>query len=305
AVRIAVMGAGGLGGYYGAMLARAGEDVTFVDQGAHLDAITAKGLTVKLPNAEEFTLDAKATNDPSKIGTVDLVLFCVKTYFTYGAAEQIRPIVVLSLQNGIDNRERIGRVVGPEAVMCGVTAISSAVDSPGVVVHRGGLTSITFGELDGDSTSRIQRLQNTFQCPGIGANISSNILADMWEGYLAICGFGGVTALTRLPIGPVLAYEETKAFLRGALVEVFEVALASGVCMPEDCVDRWLAYMETFPPETKGSIGYDLAAGRSLELETLNGTVVRLGRKYGINTPFNFVIYAGLKPFADGTPDTL
>ena len=306
-MRLAVMGAGGIGGYYGGVLAKAGEDVTFIARGAHLTGMRENGLTVKSPVVGDFTIPVNALDDPAKMGPVDLVLFSVKTYDTHGAAELIRPIVgqdtvVFSLQNGIDNREQIGRVVGPQSVMCGVTAISSEVESPGVVAHLGSGTSITFGEVNGDSTTRTQLLLDVFQCQGIGAQGSSNILTDLWEKYLWICGLGGVTALTRLSAGPILACEETKAFLHGTLKEVGQLALASGITMPKDCVDQWMAYIEDLPPSTKGSIAYDLAAGRKLELDTLSGTVVRLGLEHGIPTPFNLAIYAALKPYAEGTP---
>ena len=307
-MRVAVMGAGGTGGYFGGLLTRAGEDVTFIARGAHLNAMQAQGLRVKSPLAGDFAIPVEATHNPVEMETVDLVLFCVKTYDTQTAAELIRPIVgpqtvVLSVQNGIDNQERIGEFFGTESVMCAVAQISSVVESPGVIEHRsGGLAKILFGEWDGLVSPRSEQLLTTFQRAGIDAELRSDISVALWEKFIFICGGSGLTALTRLAIGSILTCAATKSLLQGTIEEVAEVGRAAGAKLSGDCVDGAMGRLAALEPQGRGSMAYDLAAGRRLELETLNGTVVRLGREYGIPTPCNFAIYAALKPYVDGAP---
>jgi len=307
-MRIAVMGAGGTGGYFGALLARAGEEVTFIARGAHLEAIRTHGLTVKSRLAGDFTLPVKATGDPGEVGAVELVLFCVKTYDTATAADQLRPLVgrdtvVLSVQNGIDNEEQIGRVVGREPVIGAAAYVSSVIEAPGVIAQTAGPGKIAFGELAGGPSPRTERLRSTFQRAGIAAELCPDIRITLWEKFLFICALSGITALTRLPIGPILACPETSALLRGTMEEVEAVARASGITLPDRCVDEAFAFVTRLESSLRGSIYYDLTAGRRLELEVLNGTVVRLGREHGISTPLNFAIYAALKPYSDGAPD--
>jgi 2-dehydropantoate 2-reductase len=307
-MRIAVMGAGGMGGYFGALLARAGEEVTLIARGAHLEAIRTSGLTLKSRLAGDFTLRVKATDDPGEVGPVELVLFCVKAYDTATAAEQIHPMVgpdtmVLSIQNGIDNEEQIGRVVGSEPVIGGVGYASSKIEAPGVIAHlTSGPRQIVFGELAGETSPRTERLQRTLQSAGISAEVRPDIHIPLWEKFLFVCAVNGVTALTRLPMGPIVACPETCLLLRGTMEEVEAVARESGIMLPENCVDKAFALSIRVESSLRGSMYYDLAAGRRMELEALNGTTVGLGREHGIPTPLNFAIYATLKPFADGAP---
>ena len=305
-MRIAIMGAGGQGGYYGGMLARAGEDVTFIARGAHLEALKANGLTVKTPHAGEFNIDAKATNDPGEIGTVDLVMFCVKTYDTEAAAKQIQSIVgpdtiVACTQNGVDSAERIEPVIGPGRFIPCVSYVNSIIEKPGVIaVKFAGMTSL--GELDGSITTRIDLLIKTFERAGINVELRSDICAYLWEKFAAFCGFAGVEVLTRLPAGPIRECPETNDMWIRALNEVVEVAQAVGVALADDSLDRTRELVDSIPPAHRPSMYYDLNDGKRLELEALNGSVVRLGREYGVDTPMNFAIYAALKPYIDGTP---
>jgi 2-dehydropantoate 2-reductase len=304
-MRIAVMGAGGTGGYFGGLLARAGEDVTFIARGPHLDAIRARGLHVRSRLAGDFTVRPQATDDPRGLGPVDLILFCVKSYSTAEAAEKIRPLVgpqtmVLSVQNGIDNNERIAEVVGPKPVLGAVAHVSSVIESPGVIAQTAGPGRIIFGELAGGVSPRVERLLDTLRRAGIVAEVHPNIRVALWEKFVFICGVSGMTALTRLPIGPILASQETRDMLRGTMAEVEAVARAEGVGV-RGYVDQALEFMKRLEPSMRGSMYYDLAAGRRLELETLNGTVMGLGRARGIPTPLNFAIYAALKPYANGS----
>lgn len=301
------MGAGGTGGYFGGLLGRAGEDVTLMARGTHLEAMRAGGLTVKSRLAGDFTLRLKATSDPHEVGPVELVLFCVKAYDTAAAAEQIRPLVgpdtmVLSVQNGIDNEERIAQVVGSEHVIGAVAQVMSVIEAPGVVAQTAGPGRIILGELAGGTSPRTERLLATFQRAGIAAELRPDIRVALWEKFLFICAYSGVTALTRLPIGPILTYPETRALFRGTIEEVEAVGRASGIALSEGCVDQTLALAAGVEPWGRSSLYYDLAAGRRLEVEALNGRAVRLGRERGIPTPLNFAIYAALKPYADGAP---
>lgn len=304
-MRIAVMGAGGTGGYFGALLARAGEEVTFIARGTHLEAIRTKGLTVNSRLAGDFTLRVKATDDPGEVGPVELVLFCVKAYDTPTAAEQIRPMVgpdtmVLSTQNGIDNEEQIAQVLGYQLILGGVAYVYSVILEPGVIAQTTGLGKIVFGELTGGKDARTERLQVMFQRAGIAAELSPDIRIPLWEKLIMNCGINGVTTLTRLPIGQILACPETSALLRGTMEEVEAVGRASGITLPEGYVDEVFTLISSVDPRMRSSMYLDLAAGRRMELEALNGTAVRLGRERWIPTPLNFAIYAALKPFADG-----
>jgi 2-dehydropantoate 2-reductase len=306
-MRIAVMGAGGTGGFFGGLLARAGEVVTFIARGAHLEAIQKNGLTVKSSLCGNFSLPAKATSDPAQIGPVDLVLFCVKAYDNPVASDLIRPLigsetVVLSVQNGIDNEAQIGKMIGPEHMLGCISYVSSTIESPGVIAQTAGPGKIIFGEMKGGTSHRAEVLLNTLKNAGIAAELHTNIKAALWQKFIAICGVNGVTALTRLPMGEILTYEETRHLLKGTMQEVEAVARTSGAGLPEGCVDQSMNFFGSMEPSMRGSMYYDLAAGRRLELEVLNGTVVRLGKALGIPTPFNFSIYAALKPYLNGTP---
>jgi 2-dehydropantoate 2-reductase len=306
-MRIAVVGAGGTGGYFGGLLARAGQDVTFIARGAHLEALRARGLTVESKLAGTFTVPVQATDTPSEVAPVDLILFCVKTYDTDTAAEGIRPMirpdaVLLSLQNGIDNEERIARAAGHASGIGAVAYVVSAIKAPGVVAQTAGPGKIILGELLGGASERTERLHDVLQGAGITAEVHPDIQVVLWQKFLFICAFSGVTAVTRLPIGTVLADPVSRALFRGAAEEVEAVARAGGIDLPADCVDQALATAAAVEPWGRGSLYGDLAGGRRLELESLNGEVVRRGRERGIETPLNFAIYAALRPYVDGAP---
>jgi 2-dehydropantoate 2-reductase len=294
------MGSGGGGGYFGGLLARAGEDVTFIARGAHLEAIQRDGLQVKSV-AGDFHVRPKATPDPATVGPVDLVLFCVKAYDTQAAGTAIRPMVglesvVLCLLNGVDNEEKLEAILGERHVMAGVVHILSTISAPGIISQTGGPRTIKIGEKDGHITPRVERVLGVLNGAGIQAEISTHILVDLWEKFLFICAQGGVTALGRLTIGDILACPETTAFYRGVMEEVAAVGRAKGVALPADAVDRALAFARNLQPGIRSSLAHDLSQGNRLEVETLAGSVVRSGREAGVPTPLNGVIYACLKP---------
>ena len=306
-MRIGVVGAGGTGGYFGGLLARAGQDVTFIARGAHLEALRARGLTVESKLAGTFTVPVQATDDPHEVGSVDLILFCVKTYDTDGAAEGIRPLIrpdttFLSLQNGIDNEERIARATGHTSGIGAVAYVVSAIKAPGVVAQTAGPGRIMFGELSGGASERTERLREVLQGAGIAAEVHPDIRVTIWQKFLFICAFSGVTAVSRLPIGTILADPVTHALFRGTSEEVEAVARAGGIDLPADCVEQAMSTAAAVEPWGRGSLYHDLAGGRRLELEGLNGEVVRRGGENGVSTPLNFAIYAALRPYVDGTP---
>jgi 2-dehydropantoate 2-reductase len=306
-MRIAIMGAGGLGGAIGGLLARAGEDVSFVARGAHLEAIRSRGLTLKSPGVDDVTMQVMATDDPAEVGPVDLIVFGVKLYDLEVAAEQMRPMigpetVILPIQNGIDAAERIGQFVRPNAVIGCTALLNGRIEAPGVIFHLALPSTLTFGELVGGASPRIEGIQATFEHAGFRAEVPPDVRVPIWEKFVLQVGGGGVMAMTRLTAGPIRTCPETRDLLHGVFEETAAVGRASGVSIPSDCVDRHMALMDHIPPTAQGSMLTDLLGGRRLELESLGGTVVRLGRDFRVPTPLNFAVYAALKPYVHGTP---
>jgi 2-dehydropantoate 2-reductase len=304
-MRITIIGAGGTGGYFGGLLVRAGEEVSFLARGTQLEALRTRGLTVKSRLAGTFSLPVHATSDPQEIGAVDLVLFSVKTYDTSAASFGLHFLmgpetVVLPIQNGIDAAEQLGRQVGMQHLVGGVAYVTSQIESPGVIAQTAGPGSIELGELAGGQSERTRRVQGVLQHAGITAKLPPDIRVTLWEKFLFICAFSGVTALTRLPRGQVFAYPETSGLLTAVLKEGEAVARASEIALPVDIVERSYTTLQALEPEAMGSTAFDLLAGRRLELEALNGTMVRLGHEHGLSLPFNVAIYAALKPYANG-----
>lgn len=303
-MKILVMGSGGVGGYFGAKLARAGEQVTFVARGSHLEAIRAQGLRIKSTADGEFVATSDATEDPGTAGAVDLVLFCVKSFDTEAAARAIRPVVgpdtaVLSLQNGVDNEETVGAIVGPGHVLGGAAYVLATIEAPGVIAHSFG-GRIVFGELDGTDTPRAQRILEALKRAAIPAECSPRIQRVLWEKYLFIAAQAGMTALTRCPIGVIRSIPETRRMYRLILEELAAVAKAAGVELSPQTVDDVMAAADGLSPTFTSSLHYDLTHGKRLELEALHGHAVRLGEKLGIPTPTLFSVYAALRPRRDG-----
>jgi 2-dehydropantoate 2-reductase len=300
-MRIGVMGSGGVGGYFGGLLARSGLEVTFIARGAHLEALRAHGLQVKSV-AGDFQVKVQATGDPAAVGVLDLILFCVKGYDTERAALEMRPMVgqdtaVICLQNGVDNEDKLDAILGPGHVLGGVVHILSTVSAPGVISQTSGPRTLKFGEMDGRVTPRTERILDLLKGAGILVTLSPQIQVDLWEKFLFICAHGGVTAVTRLTLGEILACAETAALYRGVMDEVAAVARARGIPLGSDIVERTMTMARTFAPGTRSSLAHDLVQGNRLELETLIGAVVRYGRDLGVPTPFAFAVYACLKPY--------
>ncbi len=301
-MNVVVMGAGGVGGYFGAKLARSGTDVTFVARGAHLDAIRARGLAVRSVSDGEFAVRAAAVERLAGQPPVDVVLFCVKSFDTESAVETIRPVVgpgtaVLSLQNGIDNEEKIDAALGPGHAVAGVAYVFATIEAPGVIAHTQG-GRIVFGELDGRTRPRTTRLLEAFSRAGIRAEIAPDVRRALWEKYVVITAQAGMTALTRKPAGVIREVPETWRMYRLLLEELAAVGAMEKAGLAADVVDRTLKAVAGLKPDTTSSMYFDLAHGKRLELEALQGHAVRLGERHGVPTPMLFAVYAALKPHA-------
>ena len=310
-MRIAVLGSGGVGGYYGALLARAGHDVAFIARGAHLEAIQRRGLTVRTSEGES-TIPVTASADTASVGTVDLVLFSVKSYDTATAAQALTPLMardtaVITFQNGLDTVEAIASVADSEAVLAGAIYVALQLVGPGVILRTGGEGKTIFGELSGTLTERVQRIAGAFRQSGIPHEVTTDIRRVLWDKFLFITGIGGVTALARSGIGPLLASEAGRSLLHAACAEIVAVAQAEGTHLQPAALDVVLAQAATLPAPWRSSMARDLEEGRRLEVDALSGAVVRRGIKHGIPTPVHQTIVACLsvhQPSASTTQET-
>ena len=305
-MRIAIMGAGGQGGLFGSLLSQAGHDVTFIARGRNLEAIQKNGLSLKSRIYNDTIVQVNATDKPGDVGNVDLVLFCVKNYDLDVAVDQFKPLIgpetiVLTIQNGVEAPDRVGDVIGSEHVLPGVSITNAHLVTPGVVNHHGG-KRIVIGEFSGDMSPRAIMLEKVFKEAGLEAMASDNIKHRLWQKLTTLSGLHGVVCLTRSSLGVVRDHKETWGLMRNVMLETASVALAEGVVISEDEVDATLEGISRMPPGVKPSMMVDLEAGRRIELDTFNGAVVRYGRKHGVDTPLNYVIYSALKPYENGTP---
>ena len=306
-MRIAVIGAGGIGGPYGASLAKAGADVTFVARGAHLAAIRENGLRIEGDRGETHIRPAQATDDIAGVGTVDIVLCCVKLWDLEVVAEQIRAIIgsqtaVIPLQNGVDAAQRLTSILGYDAVMGGMAFVTGAIIAPGLIRQTGTYQRMTFGELDSRVSERGRRLRDLCEAAEFEGVLSPDIMVPVWEKFILLVPLSGLNALTRLPLGKWRDDPDLLALYEGALRETVAVGLAEGVRLRSDIADKTLAQMRSMPPHHTTSMGNDLIRGNRLELPWFAGKVVELGRRHGIETPVNGFIYAALKPYVNGAP---
>ena len=306
-MRVAVVGTGGIGAPYGASLAKAGVDVTFVARGPHLAAIRENGLWVEGDRGETHIWPARATDDTTAIGTVDFVLFCVKLWDVESAGEQIRAIVgpqtaVVPLQNGVDAAKRLMRILGRDPVMGGTAFVTGAITAPGVIRQTGTYQRMTFGELDGRLSQRGQQLSALCETAGFEGVFSPDIRVPLWEKFNLLVPTAGLNALTRLPLGKWREDSDLLALYEAALQETVAVGRAEGVRLPPDSAENANATMRSMPSYLMTSMGTDLLRGNRLELPWLTGKVVELGRRHRIPTPVNGFIYAALKPYINGPP---
>jgi 2-dehydropantoate 2-reductase len=305
-MKIAMMGSGGVGGFFGGRLARAGHDVTFVARGAHLAAMREHGLTIE--NAAQGTLHVpkvRATDDPSTIGPVDLVVLSVKLWDTEAAALQVKPVVgpdtaVLSLQNGVIKDDLMRRVFGDAAVMGGVCYVATTISRPGVIHQTGTMQRIVVGEYDGRKSRRATDLHAALAASGVTAELSEDVRRSIWEKYVFLVGLSATTASMRKRLGAVRSNPQTRAFLHDVMREVVAVGRAHGVALPADYADDRLAFGDTLPEDMTSSMHHDLEKGNRLEVEWLSGGVVRLGAEKGVPTPCNRAVCAILALHAGG-----
>jgi 2-dehydropantoate 2-reductase len=306
-MKLAIMGAGALGCYFGGRLVQSGADVTFVARGAHLKALQRDGLRIESPLGNALVAPVRATDDPSEIGPVDMVLFLVKLYDTEESARAMAPLLgpetaVASFQNGIDAWTRIGAIVGEERVLGGTAVISAAIRSPGVVSHVGSFARLTFGEFDGRASARCEALRAALERAGVEAAVVPDIRVKIWEKFIVLSAFSAVTALTRLPIGDVLADPQCRDLFAAAIAETHAVGRAACPALADDAGERALALAHGFPKSMRASMLDDLERGKRLELEHLSGAVARLGAAHGVATPVHEVAYKALHPFLEGRP---
>ncbi len=304
-MKIAVIGAGGVGGTFGAALAQAGADVWFLARGAHLDAMRTDGLRIASARGDTHLVPTQASDDPAAIGRADVVLFCVKLWDVESAGERIRPIIgpgtaVIPLQNGIDASDRLIPVLGAGAVMGGVAQVSATIEKPGVVRQTGTFMRLVFGELNGERSARGEAFLALCRKAGFDADLSDQIRTELWLKFIVLATNSAITAATRLPFGRLRGDADVMGLFEAATKEVVAVGRAAGVPLPEDAAQRNMSFLAGAPPAMMASMAHDLIKGNRIELPWLSGKVVSMGRELGVPTPVHAVLYAVLKPYVEG-----
>jgi 2-dehydropantoate 2-reductase len=301
-MRIAIFGAGGVGGYFGGRLAQAGEEVIFIARGQHLQTMREAGLRVDSLYGDFIIHPAQVTDDPTSVGEVDVILLAVKTWQVMEAAEAIRPLIgkqtfVVPLQNGVETPEQLAEIVGAAHVIGGLCGLISYIAGPGHVCHTGGEPFITFGEMDNRRSERVEQLYQAFtRTVGLKATVPPDIQVAMWNKFLLIAAWSGVGSITRAPIGVILSLPDTRQMLIQAMQEIFDVGRGRQVALTPDVFERTMGFFEGLPPHGTASMQRDVLAGRPSELEAQNGGVVRLGQAVGVETPLHSFIYHSLLP---------
>jgi 2-dehydropantoate 2-reductase len=300
-MKIAIFGTGAVGSYFGGRLAQAGESVIFIARGKNLEALRTNGLRVDSINGDFIVHPVQATDNPTEAGVVDVVIVGVKAWQVPEAAEAMRPMVgpqtfVLPLQNGVDAPSQLAAVLGAEHVLGGLCGLMSFIVGPGHIQHAGIDPFVNFGELDNRASDRTQRLRRAFVQANVNVDIPPDIQVAMWRKFLFIVSVSGMGAITRSPMGVFRKLPETRKMLEQVLQEVFEVATARKVDLPDDAVGAALAFIDGLPEGGTASMQRDIMEGRPSELEAQNGAVVRLGQKVAVDTPVNAFIYHSLLP---------
>lgn len=307
-MRIAVIGAGGVGGPFGSALARAGVDVTFLARGPHLEAMRQDGLRVEGALGDFHLQPTQATDDPAEIGGVDFVLFTVKLWDVETAGAALKPLIephtaVVTLQNGIDAPERLGRVIGEDAVMGGVAVINAAIAGPGRITQMGEYQNLTFGEIDGSISGRGQALLEACEAAGIQARLSDNIVKDLWEKFVFLTSVAALTAASRQRMEYIRTDPDARATLQRLLAETAAVGRAAGVPLADDLAETRLQMIDGQNGESIASMAIDLLRGNRLELPWLAAKAVTLGKEKGVETPALQALTAALRPFENGAPE--
>jgi 2-dehydropantoate 2-reductase len=307
-MRTAVMGTGGVGGYFGAKLTLAGNDVTFVARGRHLDALRREGLRVESESTPMHVRQVQATDDPASIGPVDAVMFCVKLWDVESAAEAIRPLlrnggVAIPFQNGIDSPGVLSRALGADRVIGGIAYIAASIAAPGVVRHVGTMARLRVGAFDGLRSDAAEAFVEAATAARVEIALAPDIRRGLWEKFVFLSALSGATCLTRQPLGVIRADRQMRDTFEAIMRETWSVGRATGVTLADDFVDKQLAFGDTLPYEMRASMLHDLVAGNRLEAPWLCGAVVRLGREAGVPTPVNATVYAALIPYVNGAPE--
>jgi 2-dehydropantoate 2-reductase len=309
-MRVAVMAAGALGGYFGARMAAAGHDVAFIARGSNLEAIAKNGLKVESVHGDLHLPKPNVTDDPGKVGPVDIVLFAVKLWDSEKAAMQALPLVgsetrVIPLQNGVDSSERLVPILGADNVVAGSAYIATVLSAPGVVTHTSQFARMVCGRIDGKPDRHLSSFAEAARAAGIDITVSDAIDRERWQKFVFLVGLSGATATTRQPLGPILADPDTRAFFYNLMCEVVAVGRAKGVPVPANFADDRMKFAQGSPPTFKASMLHDLERGNRLELDWLAGKIVDLGRSLGVPTPANDAVYAMLKLHRMGKPKTV
>ncbi|HUG53961.1 MAG TPA: 2-dehydropantoate 2-reductase [Vicinamibacteria bacterium] len=301
-MRIAVFGAGGVGGYFGGRLAQAGHSVAFVARGPHLDALRRDGLAVESVAGDFAVRPVEAAGDPREVGPVDAVLVCVKAWQVREAASAVGPLLgpstfAVPLQNGVEAADELAEAIGPVRVVPGLCRILSYVSAPGWIRHAGVVPRVEFGERDGRATTRVAALRSAFQAAhGVSVAVPGDITAALWDKFLFIAPVSAVGAVTRAAAGELRTVPETRALLEQAVRETWTVGRARGVALREDAVARTLAFVDGLPAQGTASMQRDIMEGRPSELEYQIGAVVRLAAQVGVPVPASTFLYASLLP---------
>ncbi len=312
-MRIAIMGAGAVGGYFGGLLSLAGHDVTFIARGEHLRAMQQNGLTLETPKDVLRVTSARFVTDPLEAvsgGAFDTVLFAVKAYDIEAAAVPMKPLVdagatVISVLNGVDHQDRIGAVLGAANVIGGLALVSGVITAPGVIRYTSPMSALRFGEADGGMSVRATAFRDACVAAGFGAEVVSDIRAAQWRKFVGLATNAALTSLFRLPAGYIYHDPEISALALRGFAEVAAVARAAGISLPPDAAERALAMHQSFPKTMYASMYHDIAKGKSMELDSLSGYVVSKGRDLGVPTPVHEMAYLALKPYKDGAPKPL
>ena len=304
-MRIAVMAAGGVGGYFGARLAQAGHDVAFIARGRHLAAIRERGLVVKSAAGDIRVANAVASDDPKSLGGFDVVLFAVKLWDTETAAAAMRPLlvgggVVIPFQNGVESIERIGAVVGAPQVMGGVAYIAATIAEPGVIAHTGQMARLRFGPVLREQEAAAQSFREACTGAGIDAELVADIHRAVWEKFVFLAAMSGVTSATRQPIGAIRSDADLRACLDEAMREAWAVGRSRAIALADDFIAQQMTFADGLPAEMKSSMLNDLVAGNRLEAPWLSGAVARMAKEAATAAPVNATLYAAVKPFCDG-----
>jgi len=301
-MRTAIFGAGAVGGYFGGRLAQAGEDVVFIARGEHLQALRDHGLRVDSIKGDFVVQPVNATDDPTQVGPVDVIVVCVKAWQVPEAAQAMRPMVgpetfVVPLQNGVEAPSQLAALLGREHVLGGLCGLITFVVEPGHIRHAGADPFIRFGELDNRPRERVERLRQAFdRASGLTVEVPPDIQAALWQKFLLITAWSGLGAVTRSPLGAFLGQPGTRQMLEQTMTEIYHLARARHIALPKEIVGKTMAFLDSMPPDGTASMQRDIMNGRPSELEAQNGAVVRMGQQAGVETPINAFIYHSLLP---------